>query len=80
MDPNHDHDAALREYHQRQRMMGLGAIIFGAIILGFCYYLAKDGVPVLRQGKLLLGIGLGSVFAIAGFVRLIDPEALKDII
>jgi hypothetical protein len=48
-------------------------------MLGLAFYLADSDVPLLRQGKLLVGFGLGAAATGAGLVRMAIPRAFRDL-
>jgi hypothetical protein len=48
-----------KAYAKLTRRGSLGYIAFGAAMLMLAFYLAQTDVPVLRQGKLLLGFLIG---------------------
>lgn len=48
------------EYRRVVGREALGYMAFGAVMLGMALYLASDHVPLLRQGRLLLGFVIGA--------------------
>lgn len=62
------------EYSAMVQRSALGFMATGAAILAVCWYLAGGDVPLLRQGRLLLGFVLGGGCLAYGLFRMVNRD------
>ncbi|TPJ44457.1 hypothetical protein [Mesorhizobium sp. B2-7-1] len=48
------------------RLVGLGVLVFGLLMLGCAYYLTTKQIPAARYGRLVVGFLVGGASAITG--------------
>lgn len=62
------------EYSAMVQRSAFGFIAAGAATLAVCWYLASGDVPLLRQGRLLLGFVIGGGCLAYGLFRLVNRD------
>jgi hypothetical protein len=76
--PDHERKRLEAEFDRDGRRGGMVILAFGIVTLGLAFYLTNGDVPLLRNGRLLAGFGLGAAATVAGLIRLANPRAFRD--